>query len=345
MVATRADITLNAGWTGAQLMTALEQAHVAAGLAVGACRDRWDSGAWSHLVHRVQMNSNAYGSDYVWWTYNSGTFYLQRAVGGWDSTTHQPLGTQYLDYAGADLTSNAWMTPFGYLSAASSLIVRRYTSGLDSKFTAFVLKQGGTQICWFYTSTNATPQSWIDFSKSSMINVYVPNFYTNGFYAYAGFCNNNALRRDLHVGTALKGLTYYYYYRYFYSTFYKYAIWGAGNSTTNNWYLEQVDGFGNAPGVNPYMNNAVIPLPGSDSTNNPSFAARHFPVYSGLAYNPYVLQGMPDDFGLVSTETNAMQNGDALISNPGVEEWEVVTNRNHNGSTNYSNVAFCARMV
>jgi hypothetical protein len=346
MVCTRADINLTAGWTGAQLMVALEQAHIDAGLAVGSCTDRWTNGSYDHLVHRVQLTADPFGSDYVWWTFVSGVLYYSRAVNGWNSTTHVPLGTQYLDFGSTAGNSTSFLVSIGNLSTASSLIVRRYTSGTDSKFTAFVLKQGSTQICWFYTSTNATPQAWADLTKRSMHNVWFPNFYTTSFYTWGGFCQNYGLRRDIDIGYALKGLTSSTWLRYQYNCHFKYAAWGSRSGSSSNFWQDFPSNMGNAPSFNNQMTRSVITLPGHDPASNPAYASKFSPIYSGLAYNAYVLEGMPSDFGLASVDSNTMLNGDGLIVEAGVEEWEVVTHRNNSNSPpDVASMAFCARMV
>lgn len=346
MVCTRADINLAAGWTGAQLMVALEQAHVDAGLAVGGCVDRWTNGSYDHLVHSVQLTADAYGSDYVWWTFVSGTLHYSRAVAGWNVATHVPLGTQYLDFGSTAGNSTNFLVSVGTLSTSSSLIVRRYTSGVDDKFTAFVLKQGSTQLCWFYTSTNATPQSWADLSKRSIHNVWFPNFYVNQRFSWGGFCQNYGLRRDIDIGYALKGLTGSTWLRYQYNCHYKYACWGSASNNSGNFWQEFPSNIGNAASNNNTISRSVITLPGHDTASNPAYASRFSPIYAGLAYNAYVLEGLPSDFGLVGVQSNTMSNGDGLVVEAGVEEWEVVTLKNSTTTPpDIASMAFCARML
>jgi hypothetical protein len=342
MVCTVADISLSAGWTPADLMDALEQSHVDAGLATGNCFDRYGVSDNQSLVHRVQTSADAFGSDYVKWTFYDGSLYYSRQS-GWNATTHVPVGDFGLDWWNDESDNYNSMQQVGQLQTGTSVIVRRYTSGLDSKFTAFVLKQGAKQLCWFYSSTNATEQSWIDFSKRSMNTLFFPGFTTNGYFSFAYFVHNYALRRDLHASQALSGINNYYY-KGFFMSYFRYAAFGTSPSgTTTNWPYDTQTNFADAPSNN-IQAYTHITLPTDTPENNPAYTARFAPIFAGLAYNPYILDGMPDDFGLAPMSTNALTNGDRLIVSP-TEQWEVVTDRNHYQGEPCVSFAFSARVT
>jgi hypothetical protein len=140
-------------------------------------------------------------------------------------------------------------------------------------------------------------------------------------------------------------MTSTFWYKYWFTSHYRYALWGKANGNQSNWWTDTTSNFANAPGVNLLPQGAYIVLPIEDPNNNPAFASLYSPVFSGLAYNPYLTQGMPADFGVVGMFTNSMSQGDGLIITAGTDEWEVVTHRNHNSSGDTVSPAFCAKMI
>lgn len=345
MVATYQQFDLAAGWTGAQLMTAIEDAYVAAGIETGSATDKWNDSGYEHCVVALDYdNTKAHGVQHNWWMYSSSSLYWSYAVGGWDAVGHQPQGTQHADYFNTSSVTTSWHDQVISLSESTSAFIRVYTSGVNSNFHFFQLRNGNNAAVWFHVPENATFQSWVDFDLNSVNGTHFPGFYQTGYYTITHFAQQLGLRRDLHTGTAMYNSTSSSYKSYWRHSHFHYGFWGKRSNNTSNWQTNS-----NQSEIGDMDQNSlptsVIGMPTDFSANNDNYATPRNPVFSGVGYNAYITEGLPSDFGIAATDTNGMNPGDRLVVDPGVEEWEILARRNHSGSVDYSNGVICCRVV
>lgn len=342
MAVTTQAYNLSVNWTATQFFDALEDAFIDAGIITTAAYDRFVDGAYTHMVVEVVYDAaKAYGKRYYRFMFNSGTLWYSIS-NGWNATTHQPTGTLYVDYpsnSGNQSSNGFWQ--YASFSTTTSVVIKRFTSGVSTNFSAFRIQNGTNFCCFFLVPATASRQPWLDLAKTSFGMMHHPNIYTSG-YSYISFPFNICVRRDAHSGPALRGDTMYF--EAWWHSHYNYAVWGKQNQTYGGNWAYTNSNFPHA--VNSIPAN-VIPLPIDDPANNPAYATLKAPVFAGVPYNAYLQDALPTDFGISGVYNNTMGIGDQLVVQAGIEEWEILARKNNQNSdgTVYPSGAFVARVV
>lgn len=345
MAVTVASYNLSAGWTGVTFLDLLEEAFVDAGIVATAAYDRFADGSYAHMVVEVVYDAaKTYGKRYYRFMAYNDRLWLN-VSNGWNAATNVPAGTQYLDYGSttASNTTSGWWE-FAQFSSATSLVLTRYQSSIDTDFNVFKVQTGTYDASFFLVPASANLQPYIDLDVTSFGCPHWPHCYvntSNGYWGGVSFPSNLGLRRDVHTGAALRNNTGFLHFP---SSHYNYAFWGKYENYGDNY----ASGDPSLPftstgyyGFNA-VNNGWIPLPVDDPANNPAQPALKYPIYAGLPYNAYLQDPMPADFGAAGSLSNALTPGDKLIVTAGTEEWEVIARRN-NSYTGGITPAFVAR--
>lgn len=333
MACTKETYTAAATWTPAQLAQLFEDAFIDAGLMTAWYDSFVDSGIENRVLEITYDGTKTFGKTYYWFMFSTGGVYLHVAT-GWSDANNQPSGTQYLDYyrTDTDTTSYHWQMFSATTSATVNLI--RYTSGVDSDQSWFLLKTGNTNSKTFTIAKGAlTIQSWLDLDKgffNGFVHVSTISVSTN--VNTVSFRRGPALRREIAIGTFLISDTSSSYY---------------ASAVANN-YLLSYAVVGRQPfnsGGNYSGSFGIIYLPTAAAAANPAYSADSNPVFHSLTFHPYIVDSLPSDLGMTfHFASNAFDIEDTLIVSSGVEEWEVLDEIA--GDAQYEATAmFLARMV
>lgn len=322
MAVTKATYTATGTWTEAQLATIFESAFVASGL-MSAWHDSFLSGSVENRILAVTYDGGAtYGTTYYWFMFTTSGAYLHVAT-GWDTGSHIPTGTQYLDYFATttNSASNHWQ--FFSCASTSTATLTRYTSGVDADQSWYVISNGSNRLCFTITPATMTLQSWLDLDRGFYNGWATAWCFTPGQGGIVNFGRGPALRRDLFLGSALAGSTVVVNYTTYVSDVHRggliaYGAPGARNNDfTNNGYFP-FDGV--VQGGHP-----CIILPTGFAAINPAYSTNSNPVFHSLPFSPYVVDPLPADFGITfHYATNSFSVGDTMVVTASVEEWEVL---------------------
>jgi hypothetical protein len=351
MAVTKQTYTATATWTAANLAGIFRSAFIDAGL-MTEWHDSFLSGSVENRVLRVQYDAaKTYGTTFYWFMFTTSGVFLHVAT-GWNTSTDQPTGTQYLDYFSATTSSTH---NFQLLSASTTNTVElvRYTSGVDSNQSWFTVKTGGaTPARRAFTIVRAESilQPWLDLSKGMFAGFYHLNCFTSATYSrkFGAIVTlqGPSLRRSLTTGSALNGSTSVTDYG---STSAQIAVMGYGavgnqssdfnNNATIGFHISAARNF-DEPRV------GCILLPVNFSGTNPGFASNSNPVYHSMPLTAYTVNPLPSDFGLTfHYATNSFSQGDTFVVNSGVEEWEVVDFAASASSVTGASPLFLARVI
>jgi len=347
MACTKETYTATATWTTSQLADIFRDAFIDAGLMT----DWFDSflnGSVENRILKVEYdNTKTYGTTYYWWMFNTNGVYLHVAT-GWDAIAHEPTGTQYLDYYSTTTSSasNHWnlVNPS---STSITVELVRYTSGVDTSQSWFVVKWGSTRRAFTIINASKTIQPWMDLNKGFFVGfVHVrPVTAALSGERRAGqirFGRGPATRRDLLLGGGLNGSTTVSNYA---STMASAMImsYGAPGNQSNNFFENIQVMFTDA---NTDFNPGSIVLPNNFTNTNPAFTSDSNPVFHSMPFMPYITDSLPSDFGLTfHYATNTFSPGDTFVVSAGTEEWEVLDFAANTSSVTGASPLFLARMV
>jgi hypothetical protein len=349
MAVTKQTYSLSPTWTAAQHADLIRQVFIDAGL-MTEWYDSFLSGSMENRILEVQYDpTKTYGRTYYWFIFTGGQMYLALAT-GWNSVTHVPTGTQYLDFY--TTTTNA-ITNHRLIyswSTTTTLSMFRYQSNINPSFSWFLIRNGSSSSNFHipHSSVGQKIVTWIDLDKVFFHHFLICITRISNNYSSIEYRQHLMLRRSYHTGAAvLRGTTYNGYFN-------------VGTDTTNYglYPVKKYLGVGNvnqaATGNAPQAGNyddtrysTPIYLPVGFNSLNPAFTTNSNPVFTGAQYSDYLFDSLPDDFGIsLHYANNNMALQDTLVVSSGVEEWELVWfSNNPNGGTEGCSPLFLARIV
>ena len=331
MACTKQTYTALATWTSSQVADLFRDAFIDAGLMTAWHASFVNGGVESRVIEITYDGSKAYGKTYYWFMFSTGGAHLQVAT-GWNTSTNQPTGTQYLDYFSTTNNSTANHWTLLTLGTASTTILTRYTSGIDPEQSWFVLQSSTTRRIFTITHPSSPLQSWLNLARGFYAGfLHVEPSTSNGL-GRIRFLRGPALRRDLLLGPALNGNSTpdTFNINAAGQMYLGYAAVGHVTNTVNNYALTQ-----------PH-----IYLPVGFSASNPAYPADSSPVFHSMPATPYTTATLPSDFGLTfHYATNSISTGDTFVVSAGVEEWEVLAFAANSTAVNGASPLFLARMI
>jgi hypothetical protein len=346
MACTKETYTAVSTWTASQLADLFRDAFIDAGLMTNWYDSFTNSGIENRILEVTYDGTKTYGKTYYWWMFTTGGVFLHVST-GWNASTDQPTGTQYLDYfsTATNLISNHW----GAVSPSTTNTVQlvRYTSGVDVNQSWFVVKSSTTRLVFTIIDGAMTVQPWMDLSKGFFAGfAYTrPTVVASSTNRYSGmmrFGRGPSVRRDLTFGTALNGSTISSNYSSSAAATLLISYGALGNSSND--FTNNVQAM--LTTLNIDSNPGAIILPCNFSGTNPEFTTNSNPVFHSMPFMPYITESLPADFGLTfHYATNSFSPGDTFVVSAGVEEWEVLDFAANSSAVTGASPLFLARMV
>lgn len=331
MAVTKATYTATAPWTASALADLFEDAFVASGL-MTAWYDSFLSGSIENRILEVAYDATkAYGTTYYWFMFTTSGVYIHVAT-GWNSTTHVPTGTQYVDYYSTTTNSTTNHNLVRSLSSSTTVSVTRYTSGVDTNFSWYLIQNGTANQEFYIPVASANIAGWVNLDKVVFHPVVTAVAVTNSRRGNLEFRNlSPAIGRSYLAQGALEGATFNGYYKdYFPHSTHSYA--GLGNTITAN--------------ATTSVPTTFITLPIGFASANSAYAADSTPVCSSPAFWAYLSDSAPADFGIaIQYANNTMAVQDTLVVSAGVEEWEILSVTNNATVNDGASPMFLARTV
>lgn len=344
MAVTKETYNATPTWTAAQLADLFRDAFIDAGL-MASWYDSFLSGSVENRVLEVTYDaSKTYGKCYYWFQFTT-TFAGVSVASGWNASTHQPTGTQYLDFfsTATNTTANHYSIA-GTLVTSTEVAIVRYTSGAHSWF---VLRNGASPFPFMITPGSATIVPWLDLGKTFFHHFVTAILATRGSSAVdasgaVAFRSQVRMRRSFVAGQSLRTATNFFN-NYDHPTLlngYNCLANAEGNFTGNAAYANGSSIFNaNLDG----LSTVIVPI--GLSNTNPAYTSNYVPVLFGISYSPYVTTPLPADFAIHFPFTATQFSfGDSIIVTAGVEEWEVLAFAN-NSQTTSPNPLLLARIV
>jgi hypothetical protein len=357
MTCTKETYTAVATWTPDQVANLFRDAFIDAGL-MTAWFDSFLSGSIENRILEVTYDgTKTYGKTYYWFMFSTSGVFLHVAT-GWNASTDVPIGTQYLDFFATTTNSTANHSQIFSASTASTLELVRYTSGVDTDQSWFVLKSGADRRCFTIVNGAITVQPWMDLAKgffAGFVWVYPSTWSHRG--GVLSLMRGPSLRRDLALGGALNGSTTSNNYAgalaitsQFTSTGIAILGYGAPGNASNNFFANAERFSANTqqlanPGSGGFGSHTII-LPSNFSGTNPAFTSNSNPVFHSMPFMPYITESLPSDFGLTfHYATNSFNQGDTFVVSAGTEEWEVLDFAANVSAVTGASPLFLARMI
>lgn len=325
MAVTKQTYTATATWTASQLADRFKTAFIDAGLMTDWF-DSFLSGSVENRILRViNDGSKTYGTVYYWFMFTTTGAFVSTTT-TWNATTHVPTGTQYIDYYSTTTNATTNHLTLLTLTSTTTCTLTRYTSGINSNVSIFLLRSGSTNRIFMLSHPS--------FNASSFVNQDIVQF--NGLLFISGSTAVNISSIDVfqnyhtrasYLGaTRLRGATSTAGY-VFAQQIQQFIAPGNANASTSNWSAD-----------------SGVWLPVADNNTNTDLVSDHTPIFTSPSISPY-MSSLPADFGIapyyVST-TMVVQ--DTLVVSSGTEEWEMIA-LGVNTSTDSSKIFFCARTV
>ena len=350
MAVTKQTYTATATWTASQLADIFQSAFIDAGLMTD-WHDSFLSGSVQNRILRVVHDgTKTYGATFYWFQFTTSGAYLQIAT-GWNTTTKVPIGTQYLDFVSTTTNSaNGWQLLSASSTSTAELV--RYSSNVDPQQNWFVFKSNSLRKTFTIQQPFTTLQNWLDLDKG-IYSGFIHTDCTTGSgdnkrYGVVGFLRGPALRRDLVIGTSLRGSTSVTEYNNESAKIScaSYAAVGneSGNFTVNiRAGFAWEDTFGSG-GADKFAGSFILPC--NFSNTNPAFTTNTNPVFHSMPISAYTTNSLSPDFGLTfHYATNSFSAGDTFVVNAGVEEWEVLDFSANNSAVTGASPLFLARTI
>lgn len=321
-----------ATWTQLRLSELFRDAFIDAGL-MTSWHDSFLSGSVENRVLRVvHAAGKAYGTTFYWFSFASYGVFLQVTT-GWDTTTHQPTGTLYLDFI--TNVTNSPSDHWGLLTniaTSDTVELVRYTSGADSRQSWFVMRCGSQRRAFTITAATLSLQPWLRLDLGCYCGFSHVSLETSYGLGRVRFRSGPKVRRELTMGCGLVGQTTLSNYTDLGASqnLLGYAAVGYAANNTNNYNISS----------------PFIFLPVGFSATNPAYAANSSPVFYSMPYSPYVVDPLPVDFGLCfHYATNSFSVGDTFVVSSGTEEWEVLDYAANSSSLTGASPLFLARLI
>lgn len=328
--------TATATWTAAQLATLFENAFIDAGL-MTAWYDSFLNTVENRILEVQYDGTKTYGKAYYWFQFTTGGVFLHVAT-GWNATTHVPTGTQYLDYFSTTTNATTNHATLVSLTSTTTATLTRYTSGVNSSFSWFIIRNGTTSYNFHIPSASVGKVSWLDLNKVLFHPVINAGTSTSGTYGIVDFFNACPLTRRSYLAQgSLRGST-------------NATEYGSATSAYAKNYSTRYLGYGNASagGASNRGSTAVagVVLPIGFNNANPAYTTDVIPVFTGLNYWAHLTDAMPSDFGIsFHYANNTMTAQDKLIVTSGTEEWEMLSVSNNGTITTGASPMLLARVV
>lgn len=318
--------TATATWTAVQLADTFKQAFIDAGLMTDWF-DTFLSGTVENRILRViHDGAKTYGTVYYWFMFTT-TGVFVNTTNTWNATTHVPTGTVYLDYFSTATNTTGNHATLLALVNTTTCTVTRYTSGINSGATVFLIRNGTNNRTFILSHPSFNAQSFIDLNKVTY----------NGLLTVVGGTTSNLawlqINQLCHTRTSYLGgvpsrgsvaVQFFTNSR----GIYRYAALGNVNNT-----------FANIDDGNPY-----VFLPVATTNTHSALASNHLPVFTSPTISPYMPQ-FPSDFGFATYyASSAMTVQDTLVVTAGTEEWEMMAIA-VNSTVDAGRIFFLARTV
>ena len=339
MAVTKATYTATGTWTASQLAGIFESAFVASGL-MSSWHDSFTSGSVENRILEVAYDGGAtYGTTYYWFMFSTSGAYFSVCT-AWNSGSHVPTGTQYLDYFSTTTNSTGNHDRKLTLSSASNVSLIRYTSAIDATQSWYTLVQGSTSYTFTIAPAGFTVAPWVDMDKVLFHHHLVASPSVSNRTGFISIASCGLLRRSFACGGGLVGYTTSEHD--FVQTVASYASVGRASNSAGNNISSNATSISGGIGAT-----ASLFVPMGNSTANPAYSANFSPVFTGFPFSHYIsTPNSAADFGIAfHYANNTMVRGDKLIVTASVEEWEILAVTNNATVTDGASPMFLARVV
>jgi len=333
MAVTKQTYTATPAWTASGAADLFRDAFIDGGL-MTAWHSSFENGGIEHRILEISYDATkTYGNCYYWFVFTT-TFIGVSVASGWNTSTNVPTGTQYLDFfsTATDTTANH-ASILATANTGTQLDLVRYTSGIDTDYSWFVVRNSSIPFPFLIAPASATIVPWIDLDKTIFHHFVKPNLSVSAAGTAVGtasFDQVYRLRRSYINGFALRGSTTSSRYR---AT--QIILTYAGYAHTNNSTLNDRS----------LSSSSEILVPYGFTNSNPAFASDFTPVLKGCSFSPYLTNSFPLDMGVHFPHTaTAFSFADKIIVDTGVEEWEILDFANNTLATT-PNPLLVARVV
>lgn len=294
MVVTRETYQADAPLTAASVATQVVDAMADAGY--GAPFDSFLDGSVENRIFKLIYDAGkTYGSTYYWFMFLPTEIRVQQ-VTGWNAGTHQPTGTQYLDYYSTATNTTANHMLLMSLNSSVTFSIRRWTSGIDTGFSWFVMSCGTTVVNFHINKTS--PIAIYDLNKVSYHSMMWCQTQVEGTAASARFRLFPILNRRCWLGGPLRSVTGAGWYGVGWNGEpwngeygLRYALMGPSYHMPGN-YSNQSS--------NAAYNETGIVLPYYFNNTNSEFTSDQTPVNHSLLLTNYSSGSLPADFGITA---------------------------------------------
>jgi len=316
--------TATATWTAVQLADTFKTAFIDADLMTDWF-DSFLSGTVENRILRVINNgSKTYGTVYYWFMFTT-TGAFVATTNTWNATTHVPTGTQYIDYFSTTTNATTNHATLLALTNTTTCTVTRYTSGVNSAVSLFLVRNGASDTCFMLSHPSFNASSFVDQDKVQFNTLITFGGSTGGQYAILSTRQAYSTRASYLGAMRLRGNTTVSNYTQLLNLF-QYVGFGNLNNNSGNWTT------------------TGIYLPVAASNTNTALGADHTPMYTAPPISPY-MSALPSDFGITSYyASSTMVAQDTFVVSSGTEEWEILAYA-INSATSSARVLFCARTV
>lgn len=337
MTVTPQTYTTNSPWAVADIASMFRTAFIDAGLMTEWYDSFLSGSVENRILEIVYDGSKTYGKTYYWFMFTTTGFYVNIAT-GWDATTHVPTGTIRRDYFEAATNTVANHSFLLALSNTVTTNLTRYTSGIDSNFTWFILKNGTNEFDFHICKT--APASFIDLDKVMFSLIGGTRMTADTSTASVSFTHFPVYIERMFIGGSVSSTAP--------------AYWTGANSWLSYSPATHVYIFtGNRsaggtvwPSNPPSSSGSGIYLPNGFSGVNTAYTQDYLPLFTGLPYSMYVANPMPSDFGIASHYiNNNMSRYDKFIVSSGSNEWEIIDVANSSAGASWPSTLFLARTV
>lgn len=322
MAVTKQTYTSVATWTAGSLADIFRSAFIGAGLMVD-WHDSFLSGSVDNRVLRiVNDNTKTYGTVFYWFMFTTTGAFVHTAL-SWDTVAHVPTGSAYLDYFATTTSVTTNHYGIATLVNTTDVSITRYTSGINSSATFFLLRNGNTYAPFFIGTPGFNANSSINQNIVAFNPFIVPTVSTSSQATLIVFNQATSLRRTYLGAAGLRARTSSGDFR---ALFPLMTYSGIGNETFGSYAS--------------YAN----PLVTAMTNTQTGIASDYVPIYTSFIMSTY-MNPLPADFGLtVYYASNLMSGQDVLVVNPGVEEWEMIGIAS-NGNSNAGRILLLARIL
>lgn len=339
MAVTKQTYSLASNWTASQLADTFKQAFIDAGWMTDWHDSFVSSGIENRILRIIYDGSKTYGTTYYWFMFTTGGIFVNPAT-GWNTTTKQPVGTQYLDYWST--ATNVTTNHYTISSLSSTLIFELYrlTSSINQDFSWFYFRNGSTVANFSIPQSSAQVSSWIDLNKTVFHHILIAVAGTSVNSGIIYFSSRYLIRRSFLLGAALVNWSGFAVSPNSLNlTTASYMAVGKASISSNN-PAANLGSAGNGT-------SGSIVLPIGVNATNPAYSSDYNPVFYGLPVTNYLNNfNIPSDFGIVPHyAANTMQPSDKFIVTSGVEEWEIIVVSNNATITTGCSMAFAARIL